>query len=1321
MKRRSFIKNTATASLMTWITPSNILTVFEKGEGVAAESSFAMPHRQYAPYTWWHWMNGNITKTGITLDLEAMSQVGLGGFQMFEAGTGIPKGEVAYLSEKWLSMVDHTIAECKRLGLEFAMHNCPGWSSSGGPWINPPLAMQQFTWSETTLSGGKRFKGFLLEPPKRLNYYRDEAVVAYPMLDEGKVGWTALLHGLKTNQNDIDVKSMSPDGQFNEPLVLGRPGAESFLDITFADPYQLGSLTMLSAGNSKLTLHFSENGIDFTPVKELHAESAGTTASGYPEYMSANFVETKARYYRLTFWDLLKISMLSFSGSPKLDNWLSKANFPGVKELPVVASPTFTATINRSSVIDLTTKVSPEGELDWDVPEGNWTVLRIGHTAIGRTNHSAPSNGTGLECDKFSKTAFDFHWEQVFKNILPLLKAWNSGKIGLLIDSYEMGLQNWSPGFPSEFEKKQKYSLISYLPALTGRIIGDSDMTERFLRDFRKTQADLMAENYYGRFAELCRINNIVSYTEPYEGGNFEEMQIGRAVDISMGEFWAGHTMLWRNGALERTIKLASSIAHSKGQSIVGAESFTAEPGSGKWQQYPFGMKSQGDLMFTRGLTRIIFHRYAHQPHPTASPGMTMGPWGIHFDRTNTWFLKAREWVSYLTRCQYMLRKGTFVADIAYFIGEEVPGRTKNPEKTDYRPPVGYDYDLINSDCLIRECGMKDGRLENSHGVRYKVLVLPNIKVVSLPVLRKLVQLVNDGLILIGDAPSQTFGINDRSLNGEFEDLLGKLWGRTGKVGRVYQGPDIKKLLTGIGLAPDFLLTAKSTDPAVNFIHRKNADQDIYFIANRRRRREDVVCSFRMTNKVPEMWDPLTGKTTSVIFMTKHEGRVDIPLALEPSGSIFIVFKPGKSELGYQELYRNGVPLLAITKPSGKTRGLFAKIGDGFTVSCWIKPEIDIALAQDELLDGKTDHFAVYPAAGERYYGKGHAGSGFTVGRNGITLFERTEEITGAVLFVPIAISGWSRLVIVYEKNVPSVYLNNKLIKTGKNSGHIVHPSVGEAYQDDGASYYNGEMQDLELVDHAVSEMEIARMSLILPGPEPVQTVSSVNGTHKLCIWKNGSYEIKTPTGQVKQFDIKHLPPGKYLDKNWIVRFPEGSGAPGQINMDHLLGLQKHQEAGVKYFSGTAEYTTQFDFGSPAFAHQVKLDLGRVEVLAEVCLNGNVFPVLWAQPFSLDITSAVRPGLNKLSVKVTNLWPNRLIGDENLPAENDYNNSSPAGKFSALMNGGIKKMPDWYARGQPKPPGGRTTFTTWKHYNKDSPLLESGLLGPVTISIGALK
>jgi len=1323
MKRRSFLKKTATAGLLTWITPSEMLTVLSTGKSASINPSFTTPGKGYAPHTWWHWMNGNISKQGITLDLEAMHAIGLGGFQMFEVGTGIPKGPISYLSQEWLEMVKHTIKECKRLDLEFTMHNCPGWSSTGGPWITPELGMQQLTWSETTVKGGSKPQVNLPEPPKRLGYYRDAFTIAFPAPSGEDTAWAAQLKAMAVNGQAIDLSLMNADGQFKTPHTFGTTGVDGYIDLIFEEPRSLKSFTMLSAGNSLLHLHHTTDGVAFKSIKSLSAESQ-ESANSYPSYITANFDTTVSSHYRLTFRGVIKIFTLSLSTNQRIANWLSKANFPGSKPTPILSEASAQLeTINPSSIINLSSHLSDEGVLDFNFPDGQWIVLRMGHTAIGRMNKSAPSTGTGLDCDKFSKTAFDFHWEQMFAQILPLMKTLEVGKIGLLIDSYELGLQNWSSNFPMEFAGRKQYDLLPYLPALTGRIVGSLELSERFLRDFRHAQAEVMADNYYGRFAERCKEHGILSYTEPYEGGNFEEMKIGQAVDISMGEFWAGHTMLYNNSVLSRTMKLAASVAHAKGQTIVGAEAFTAEPASGKWQQYPFSMKSLGDFMFTKGLTRIIFHRYAHQPHPTALPGMTMGPWGIHFDRTNTWFYKSKEWIDYLTRCQFMLRKGTFVADIAYYIGQTAPEKTIDPERSIWAPPSGYDYDLINTDTLM-QCKMKNGRLENGWGMSYQLLVLPDIDVISLPVLEKIEGLVKDGLILIGKKPSQGFGVKEFLADGKFKAIVNQIWhGANGnRKGRVFHHTDLEKILkVKLKLGPDFTYTAETADPAINFIHRNEKGQDIYFITNRRRRRENILGSFRVKDKSPALWNPITGEVTPIIFYTIKDGHTVVPLLIEPSGSAFIVFTERQQPINFTDVYLNGKLVIGGESKAQKPRGIYPQLHSNFTITCWIKPEIDISLREDGFYgQRKTDHYALYPASGEKYYGQGHACSGFTVGRNGIALFERSDDLIHAVLFAEFPLSGWSKLSLVYKDNIPSIYLNHQLIKTGIASRYKVHPSVDETYQDDLASYYDGEITDIRLTSSVQPPETIKETDLVLPDPDFEHTVTMA-GEQSLCLWKNGQYVLHGRSGPLKTLDVPPLPPAKELKGNWTVNIPQPNGPAKEITMEKLIGLQKHEDPVVKYFAGTAEYLIDFTFTHPTYAHQVKLDLGRVEVLAEVEVNGTKLAMLWSQPYILDITSAIQQGNNRLNIKVTNLWPNRLIGDEQFPEENEYAAPASQTKLAIGGAGGIKKLPNWYAKGLDKPTGGRTTFSTWKHYEKNSPLLESGLLGPVRVLVGALK
>ena len=312
-----------------------------------------------------------------------------------------------------------------------------------------------------------------------------------------------------------------------------------------------------------------------------------------------------------------------------------------------------------------------------------------------------------------------------------------------------------------------------------------------------------------------------------------------------------------------------------------------------------------------------------------------------------------------------------------------------------------------------------------------------------------------------------------------------------------------------------------------------------------------------------------------------------------------------------------------------------------------------------------------------------------------------------------IPLAGWTHLALVYKAGVPSVYVNGKLVQEGKKSGKTVHPGLGEAYQRDGAHYFHGDMSEPQLFTQALSKGRIQHLALAgVPNPEEPAAIELVgNKKAELLMWQNGDYKLLGTGGQTTSERVSTIGRPVEIKGLWHVSFPPNLGAPAEITLPELMSLHKHSEDGVKYFSGTATYSKRFSVpaGATGGDKRLFLDLGWVEVLAEVRLNGQELGTLWKAPYRVDVTAAVGPGANDLEVGVTNRGPNRLIGDEQLPPENEYDTAG------GLFAGEIKRLPDWYVRGKPKPPGGRITFTTWKHYDKDSPLLESGLVGPVRL------
>lgn len=1365
MKRRSFIKTTGAAGLVTIISPSGILQAAAQKTAAALEEGFRQPPASAHPQTWWHWMNGNVTKEGITLDLEAMKEIGVGGFQNFDAGTLIPKGPVVYLSPEWVELKKHTIKEAERLGLEFTMHNCPGWSSSGGPWITPELGMQQLTWSEAYVSGGKEINTTLPQPFTKLNFYRDVCVLAYPSLPGEASLASQLSKATMSNNETVDIKSLTGD---NRQMITVRPAAEggssTFLQLEFAEPFEAKSIAFISGpvatqdpavpgaplafGANTIMLESSNDGNQFSKVATINA-GGGFGSTPEATFSTAEFPAVKAKYFRLTSAQPRQYGQLYLSGADRLFNWKTKANFDGGfwRTTPIV-EPTKglskEAMIDPAGVLNITQYLDKNGELNWNAPAGAWTILRIGHTPIGTLNRSAPDTGVGLECDKFSRAAIDFHFNKMMEALIPALGPLAAkGKVGLLIDSWEVGMQNWTAGFETEFQKRSGYGLLKYLPAMTGRIVDSVDTSERFLWDIRRIQADVLADNYYGRFAELCKQHNIISYTEPYDRGPMEEMQIGSRVEANMGEFWNGLSTLFQNNStMRRTTKLAASIAHINGQKVVGAEAFTGEPESAKWQEYPFAMKPLGDKMFTQGLNRIIFHRYAHQPHPTALPGMTMGPWGIHFDRTNTWWKPGKAWMSYISRCQYLLQQGLLVADLLYFTGEAPATYTKvYPDELNPPPPPGHDYDLINAETILKRTKIADGRIVLPDGMSYAVFVLQQYPGLSLELLRKLHQMVKDGMVLIGAKPVQSLGLR-AGVDGEkeFNELVALIWGningnsvtenRLG-TGRVFWGVTLRDVLHQMNVLPDLHITSRSGDAPITYIHRRTADTDIYFLANQRRTSEELVCKFRVTNKQPELWDPVTGKTTPIKVYQTTSSQVLLPVQLGPSGSLFIIFRTPASGRRLQRVAKEKEVVLETKIFPDAAQKLYKDVANNFTLALWVKPEMDVMLSARNTFGGGepwTDYYAIYPPSGEALYGKGHETVGLTAGRNGVVLWTRGAANPVLTLAAPTPISGWSHVAVVYKEGTPAVYVNGKRIQQGTASATIVHPGIGLAYLRDGASYYNGDMTEPQLFTESLREERIQQLAETRPEiklyEQATVEVSAV-GKAGLLLWEDGHYTLQDNTGSTATVQVLGIGNGIKLTGSWQVNFPANSGAPAQLTLPELMSLYRHAEDGVKYFSGTATYQKNFTIAANTLANNKRLflDLGRVEVMAEVLVNGKNVGILWQRPYKVDITDVVKAGSNNLEINVTNLWPNRLIGDEQVPEMYKFPTpqAATAGPFAALSAGGIQELPAWYQQGKPKPDDGRVTFTTWKHYKKDSPLLESGLIGPVVLRTAIFK
>jgi len=1311
MQRRKFLKHTLITSAGIVAAPflSRAGWFTSGGAGISTaeiEKYFVDAPDVARPWVFWQWMNGHITQEGITLDLEAMKRMGIGGAICFNSFAGIVRGPVDYASEEWINANAHMAKEANRLGLEIAIHNSPGYSGCGGPWITPEMSMQQLVWTETLIKSGEKSDLLLKQPYAKDEYYRDAFVIAYPALAAEQVLMKDVLKSISFNGKPVDERLLTdgnPASKIRLELAGDKKGTVIF---EFSAPFEARAVSILR--KPEIPQDLFDGPRDHPPVFLIESSSdqerwnpVGTLSMPALREMDTpgalSFAAVKAKYFRLTASSATWISEVVFHSGPRLGGWPGKTNYTGGNSIGTTPVLTAKELIDPATIVDLSDQMDSNGQLHWKAPAGNWMILRIGHTTTGEEPAAHPDSGKGLEVDKLSKDALNLHFKAFLDPLLLKVKPFiGKGFKAITVDSWEAGKQNWTAAFPQEFKKLRKYEINPWIPALTGRIIGSADDTERFLWDVRKTHADLLSENFYGHFQQLCKERGLEFYAEPYGDGTFDSLQVAQHLDITMSEFWTRYIY-----GSDVTSKQAASAAHVYGKKIVAAEAFTAMPATSKWTDYPYSLKAEGDYFFTLGVNRLVFHTFVHQPYTTAKPGMTMGPFGMHMDRNNSWAEEAYGWTNYLKRSQYLLQQGITVADICYFKGDHPASGI--PDIYQFMP-AGHVGDVIGPDAFSR-FKIKDNLIVLPDGMTYKVCMLAELKQILPQTINKIKELVEEGMVLIvSNQPSQSYDL--RSANEEVQKALAELYGNLdghtvtvkqfGK-GRVIWESSLKAAFSSLGITPDFICHHKNPDAAIHYTHKKLADMEYYFISNHRRREEQISCSFKVTGLQPEIWNAETGEVYTVAIFENAEGRTLISLTMEAAGALFIVFrKKGESRLS--SVSKNGIQVLPY--PDGWPLAEDVTLKNNFTISLWVKPDTFAHGGRSMLF---------HPPEGEVIYGAGHAAAGLGAGQNGVFVYERTKGMAKEVLASDGPLSGWSHLVLVYQAGEPFIYVNGQLTAQCQGSGKTIHPGLNTpANVAQFSSYFEGDNTSPQLFDTALTA---ERIKIIydegLPAPELPEGITLkqlASGKIAVTIWSNGKYILKDQLGKPLTLTVDNCAL-KTISSAWKLRFPAESGIQPALVLPELISLRLHPDFDVQHFSGTVSYLNQLVLSKKDLEEgkRLFLDLGRVEVIALIRVNGKELGQLWKAPFRIDITDAVRAGENDLEISVTTLWPNRLIGDEHLPAENEYSE-----------HGFIEKFPDWYVKNQPKP-GKRKTFAVWKNFRSTDPLLESGLLGPVRL------
>jgi hypothetical protein len=916
------------ALLGTWI-------VSAQTSDDALARGFQDPPDSAKPRVWWHWMSGNVTKQGIKADLEWMKRVGIAGFQNFDAGLNTPQiveKRLVYMTPEWKEAFKYAATLADELNLEMAIAGSPGWSESGGPWVTPAQAMKKYVWSETRLEGGRRFSGVLPKPPSTTGpyqnrggrhmgygegtkaappeFYADSAVVAYRAPESDRT--LAELQAKVTSSGGVFDLSALTDGDLSKTTLLpaAPEGEKAWIQFEFPRPQTIHGLTIMTEGGRRSSgagnpeLESSDDGREFRTVTSI---PAGAPTISFPPITAKFFrvsIRTQAPPIAARGGSAQAgqsqpmapagtlISELVLHTSATVHRFQDKAAFSAATGLYDMVTPAAPAAdvVRKADVIDLTSKMRADGRLDWTPPAGRWVILRFGYSLTGARNSPASPEATGLEVDKLSrshvKAYFDNYLGQYKDTVGPLM-----GKRGLqyiITDSWEAGVANWTEAMIAEFSKRRGYDMRPWLPVLAGRVVESAEASDRFLWDFRKTLAELTAENHYDQLTTILHERGMGRYTESHEYGRAfiaDGMEVKRSADVPMSAMWIEQPGKPSRGH-DADVRESASVAHIYGQNLVAAESLTA--GSNAWSYSPETLKSTADRLMAMGLNRFVIHTSVHQPVDDKVPGLGLGPFGQWFTRHETWAELAKPWTTYLARSCYMLQQGKFVADIIYYYGEDsnitALFLAKLPDI-----PAGYNFDFVNADALKNCLSVADGKIITATGMSYRLLALdPNSQHMSLAVLRKIRDLVNAGAVVVGPKPVESPSLADNQ--AEFRAIADKVWGPGIGKGKVFGSQTIAQALDALQLAPDFEYTKPQQDTSLIFVHRKLEDGDIYWVSNTNNRPEILEATFRVQGKDPELWHAESGVIEPASYSTA-KGRTAVPLRLDPNDAVFVVFR----------------------------------------------------------------------------------------------------------------------------------------------------------------------------------------------------------------------------------------------------------------------------------------------------------------------------------------------------------------------------------------------------------------------------------------------
>jgi hypothetical protein len=905
---------------------ASTLLVFRSGGGVPdLESGWHSPPPEARPHAYWLWLNGYVDLEAARAELEAMKDAGFGGVLLFDMGARgdpsvQPPAGPAFLSPAWLDQFRETVTHARRLDLQVDVSVVSSWDM-GGPWIEPHHASMALYPTEITVEGGETIAVELPFPP---------VPPAAPLDAEGRPAFwrdAAVLAVRDARRRE------SHDFVFHLDLAGDRDLTEAVLDQ--GDPGD-SPITATMSPVREFSLAISSTGTDDDDFQEVVRGTLPRTAG--PRTFALP-VGTRGRYARLRLlsahdpdrqrWRLGEFALLDAAGvnvagshaadrtrdgaslvrasapfghGPQwnLDN-LHDGDVDGPRGVFATAGPPPFVFTSPTDAVDVTEAVNREGVLHWNAPEGRWTILRYVVMNTGERLKVPSPDSDGWATDHFNPDATRAHMDHVIARLRDTFGGdlRSSGLSNLYLASYEVLGQLWSPGFIAEFQRLRGYDMTPWLPAIFGATIGGHETTARFLFDYRKTLSDVLIGAYYRAARDAASEAGLGIKSEaggpgpPIHNVPVDSLLANGSIDAIQGEFWPFRPdarALW-------VVKETASAGHLYGKRRVHMEAFTSMH---HWHEGPQDLKASADRVFCEGGNHMVWHTWTHAPPEAGVPGWVYLA-GTHVNRNVTWWPKVRPFVDYLSRSSYLLQRGRFVGDVLYYYGDGgykfVPPRAPQPGLG-----RGYDYDVTNSDVILNRLTVRDGRFVLPDGASYAVLVLPDDDAVHPEVLARIEQLVADGGTVIGPKPWRAHGLEGFPASDErVRELAARLWGdldgdaKTSRAhgrGRVIWGETPRDVLTSMGIGPDVI-----APDGIDFIHRHDNGADIYFVRNAAAMPASPVVTFRVSDRAPELWDPVSGGIRPAsVWGRAADGRIEVPLELAGHGSIFLVFRRPANE-----------------------------------------------------------------------------------------------------------------------------------------------------------------------------------------------------------------------------------------------------------------------------------------------------------------------------------------------------------------------------------------------------------------------------------------